>query len=76
MTVTPDEMKDYFEFLDKVRNGGDINMLGAPKYLQAEFGLTKKESYDIWSKWAQSFKERLDAGEVIEDEEIHVLGMY
>jgi len=50
-------MEFYFEFLDALRESGQINMFGAPRVLQDEFGLNKHESIDIVSEWMKQFKE-------------------
>jgi hypothetical protein len=41
----------YFDFLDKLRAGGTINMMGAPRELQFEFGIDKLEARKIFGLW-------------------------
>ena len=48
-------LNEYFEFLDALRELGTINMFGAPKLLQDEFGLSKGESFEIFKAWAENF---------------------
>ena len=48
-----------FEYLDDLREGGTINMMGAPRELQAEFGLDKIEAHEIFKLWCENFQEKL-----------------
>lgn len=41
----------YFDFLDELRLSGETNMFGAAPYLQAEFGIDKKEAREILQNW-------------------------
>ena len=45
----------YFSFLDSLRESGSINMFGAPKVLQEACGLSKGESIDVFTAWAENF---------------------
>lgn len=47
------EIKDY---LDKLRDGGTINMFEAPQYLMSEFGLEKKEARQAFIEWTKTFE--------------------
>ncbi len=48
-------MSEYFEFLDDLRESGEINMFGAPSVLQEVFDLSKYEARDIVSAWMKQF---------------------
>tara|TARA_E500000075_G_scaffold84658_1_gene76302 strand:+ start:281 stop:442 length:162 start_codon:yes stop_codon:yes gene_type:complete len=48
-------MEDYFDFLDTLRESGQINMFGAPGVLQDMFGISKYEARDIVSAWMKQF---------------------
>ena len=50
-------MEFYFEFLNELRESGQINMFGAPRVLQDEFGLNKHEARDIVTAWMEQFTE-------------------
>lgn len=50
------EEDDFFVFLDILRESGEINMFGAPRELQNEFGLSKQEARDVFTKWTETFK--------------------
>ena len=47
-------MRQYFRFLDELRESGETNMFGAPSYLRATFGLTKQEALDATSAWMKT----------------------
>lgn len=65
--VTPPDKKEYFEFLDGLRESGVTNMFGASPYLQEAFGLERKEANEILGEWMKTFSARKRAGEVKED---------
>ena len=48
-------MSEYFEFLDSLRDSGEINMFGAPRVLQEMFDLSKWEARDIVAAWMKQF---------------------
>jgi hypothetical protein len=41
--------------LDELRESGTINMMGAPRELQFEFGIDKIEARKIFGLWANQF---------------------
>jgi hypothetical protein len=43
--------KEYFQFLNELRESGDTNMWGASSYLEAEFGLDRREARRVLSDW-------------------------
>ena len=49
-------MEFYFEFLDDLRESGDINMFGAAGVLVEVFDITKQEARDILSAWMKQFR--------------------
>ena len=53
-----EDMKEYFEYLDVLRESGVTNMFGAGPYIQEEFGLDKHEAREIVIAWMGSFEER------------------
>ena len=50
-------MKEYFTYLNELRDSGVTNMNGAPRYLCDEFGLDKYAARDIVKRWIASFDE-------------------
>ena len=49
-------MEEYFVFLNLLRGNGSINMMGAPRELEYEFGLDRAEAREVFSKWCESLK--------------------
>ena len=49
--------KEYFAYLELLRDTGITNMFGAAPYLEDTFGLSKKEARTVLSKWMKSFSE-------------------
>ena len=50
-------MSEYFEFLEDLRDGGSMNMMGAPRELEYAFGLDRAEAREVFSKWGESLAE-------------------
>ena len=48
-------MSEYFDFLDDLRESGEVNMFGAPRVLQDMFGVGRYEARDIVAEWMKSF---------------------
>lgn len=46
--------KDYFEFIDAIRETNQVNIFETPKLLRQHFDLTKQESYEIFKSWIQN----------------------
>ena len=56
----------YFEFLDDLRDGGTMNMMGAPRELENEFGLNKIQARSVFQLWCLNFESAVDqSGQVI-----------
>jgi hypothetical protein len=47
-----------FDFLDALRQSGEINMFGSSIYLERVYGLNKRESKEVVLEWMQTFDER------------------
>lgn len=58
-TFTEDELDEFCEYLNDLRESGIVNMFGSPVLLQEEFVVSKKASYDIFSYWASTFQNYL-----------------
>ena len=50
--------EDWKRILTAIRDSGIINMWGAPRYLQEEYGISKKKSYDVHSAWMLTFRKQ------------------
>jgi len=46
---------EIFRFLKELRDSGEMNMMGAPRELQREFGLSKSEARKTFFAWTKSF---------------------
>ena len=55
-----DKYLEYFVYLDKLRESGTINMMGAPRELQFEFGIDKLEARKIFGLWTKQFSTAKD----------------
>jgi hypothetical protein len=51
-------LTEYFEFLDDLRESGTANMFGAGRELREEYpGMTKQESQIVLSVWMETFSD-------------------
>lgn len=55
MDYTLEQIAEFFEYLDALREGGETNMSGARPYLADEFDMGKNDSSAILSLWMKSF---------------------
>jgi len=56
MVVT--EKETVFQYLDDLRESGQVNMFGSGVYIQEAFGLTRYEARDVVLEWMKTFGER------------------
>lgn len=55
------DMYQYFEYLDDLRDSGEINMLGAVPYLQHKFlklAFDRNQAKNVLQAWMDSYKDR------------------
>ena len=45
--------EEMFDFLEKLRESGEINMFGAPAVLVDTFGISKHEAREIFKRWTE-----------------------
>jgi hypothetical protein len=50
------DASEYFEVLNQIRETGQMNMFGAPKFLQETFGLSKGEALHVFQEWTKEFE--------------------
>ena len=50
---TDKDYTDEFIFLYQLQESGITNMHAGPRYLEKAFGLSKKESKDVFVKWTK-----------------------
>ena len=53
---------NYYEYLDRLRESGVVNMFGAGEYVETEFDVTKQEAKEIVLDWMRTFTERHPQG--------------
>jgi len=52
------EKESMFQYLDDLRESGQVNMFGSGTYLQSAFGLSRYEAKDVVLEWMKIFGER------------------
>ena len=53
-----DELEEYLEYLDDLRESGVTNMFGAGAYIQRAFNVARDEANKILTYWMHTFSER------------------
>jgi hypothetical protein len=49
--------REIFEYLDELRDSGEVNMFGAAPYVASEFFLSKQDARQVLLEWMESCKE-------------------
>ena len=49
------DVEEYFEILENLRSSGKINMFGAPRWLENNFGLSKNQARLVFMKWSETY---------------------
>ena len=55
-----DKYLEHFVYLDELRESGVTNMFGAGEYLEAEFGMDRKEARIVLQLWMNQFSSAKD----------------
>lgn len=55
-----DLLREWFEYLDDLRESGDTNMFGASAYLQQDFGLSRDMAREVALGWMRTFDRKSD----------------
>ncbi len=55
------DLINHFEYLDDLRDSGEVNMYGAPPYLEASASLGKQEAIYVWNLWIRCFDKNTTA---------------
>ena len=50
--------EEMFAFIDEMQKSGKTNMFFAPQELRNNFGISKSESYRVFSEWTESFNNK------------------
>ncbi len=53
-----EDLEQYLEYLDELRESGVTNMFGAGQYIQQTFGIARDEANKILTYWMHTFSER------------------
>ena len=62
-----DEMTEFFEYLDDLRDSGATNMFGAGQYIQKRYALTRNEARNVLGGWMDTFSNGLTADKRAEE---------
>jgi len=54
LSIYKSEYEEYFPILDTLRDSGEINMFGAPRWLRDNFDLTREEASNIFTAWTKT----------------------
>lgn len=57
MKVDRFDLTEYFEYLDELREIGEMNMFGAAPYLEEEYALSENDARKILNIWMQTYDE-------------------
>ena len=47
--------KKIFQYLDQLRESGEVNMFGSAAYVQKEFELCREDAQRVVEEWMQQF---------------------
>ncbi len=61
MAFTHEELTEYFEYLDDLRESGVTNMYGAGAYISNEYGVDHREAEKIVLAWMHTFSKAASA---------------
>ena len=54
--ISNDEKENIFDYLEDLRDSGQINMFGASPYIVEAFGLNKYQAREILSEWMHGYE--------------------
>ena len=54
--ISNDEKENIFDYLEDLRDSGQINMFGASPYIVEAFGLNKYQAREILSEWMHDYE--------------------
>lgn len=60
--LTDTDKEEMFEYLDRLRESGVTNMLGAGRYLADEFDMDITTARVVCSEWRKTFSDRHPQG--------------
>lgn len=56
--IPDDELEDYLEFLDDLRESGATNMFGAASWLENNYGISRDLAKQVLLYWMDTFGKR------------------
>ena len=54
--ISNDEKENIFNYLEDLRDSGQINMFGAAPYVAEAFGINKYQAREILSEWMNNYE--------------------
>ena len=55
--MSEDDKQDVFDFLDALRQTGQVNMFGSAPYVEQEFDVDHKEARQLVVKWMATYED-------------------
>ena len=56
MRVTTEMEQEVLQYLNDLRDSGDTNMFGAAPYVEAHFGMDRREAREYTRLWMNNFQ--------------------
>ena len=53
-----ERLSTYFAYLEDLRDSGEVNMWASSQFLEKEFGLSRRESKDVFLAWIRTFNKK------------------
>lgn len=53
--MIPEGFKEYFDYLERLRRSGVVNMFGSAPYLAEEFELSMRDARDVVTAWMKNY---------------------
>ncbi len=53
--ITKEDQDKYNIVLEAIRESGAMNMFGAPRWLEEEYGLSRTEARQIFKNWTATY---------------------
>ena len=55
-TIDTNELNEWYQELTALRDSGEINMFGAPRWLQDNFDMSKSTAQAIFKSWSENLE--------------------
>ena len=62
--INDEQMIEYYNFLEELRNSGKVNMFEAPQHLEDNFGLSPNQCLIIFAAWCAHKQEQARKEEI------------